>query len=271
VVITPGFGKRVRHFGVLSRYLTRHGLRTLRFDFTNHVGASDGEIRDLTLSSMVNDLDAVIASVKRRSREQPIYVVAPSLSGRVASRVLAERQRVDAAVFVMPVVDVEATLLRVTGRNLVEEWRSGAVRNPDQTARVTNHEIRYEFVRDALELEFVGLDATARELASIPSSITTIAAEQDDWVHVGELRHALETHTREARGSRSLVVLESLTHEPVHNPPAMRLLFEQLLATFCPNLGSVQHLEFEEVLETVDAERKWARATAEPALTNQGA
>ena len=98
-------------------------------------------------------------------------------------------------------------------------------------------------------------------LAAISAPVTIIAGQDDEWVHTDELRSAIAATVDSADGERSLVVLDGLTHDPVHNPPLMRLMMEQILTAFQSD-GPVRHLEFEEVVETVRVERRWAREAA---------
>jgi alpha-beta hydrolase superfamily lysophospholipase len=263
VIISPGFGKQARHFGVFSRYLTRHRFRTLRFDFTNHVGNSDGDITTLTMSSMAEDTQKVLEYARREYPGEKIYLLSPSLSARAATRALVSMAKgapPDRVLLVLPVVDVEATLHRVIGRNVVEEWRKRP--SPGEPIKVLDHMTSLDFVGDALDSGFVGVEGASAELAAVAAPVTIIAGQDDEWVHTDEVRGALARGERTAKGARSLVVLESLTHDPVHNPPLMRLMMEQILAAFRTEEEPVRHLEFGEVVETVDAERKWARATA---------
>ena len=50
VIIAPGYGQTALDAITLSYYLAHHRLRILRYDHTNHVGLSDGELQQTTLT-----------------------------------------------------------------------------------------------------------------------------------------------------------------------------------------------------------------------------
>ena len=157
VVLVPGYQQRIHHLALLSRSLVRHGYRTVRFDLTNHVGHSEGEVADLSMSSMAHDAEAVLSGCADRW-VGPLFVVATSLGARAVVRALTSGSTgsVTAAVLVLPVVDVEYTINEAVERDVFDEWRSGRHNDPFELGRVIDHDIRYHFVRDAIESGFAG-------------------------------------------------------------------------------------------------------------------
>ena len=257
VLLVPGYQQRIHHLGLLSRSLVRRGYRTVRFDLTNHVGASDGDVLDLTMSSMTADVTAMIAGCAFAG--EPLHVVATSLGARAAVRALATgcAHPVSTPVLVLPVVDVEYTINTAAERNVFADWRSGRETDPAASHRVLDHQVRYEFVRDAIEHGFVGVDATTTEIAGIGADVHAIAAERDDWVITADVEAAMGAA---ADAVRRTVVLSATSHELANNPPVMRLLLEQIVDALSPQQsGDVPHLSFDEIVDTVNNERNWAR------------
>ena len=64
VIIAPGYGQTALDASTLSYYLAHHRLRVLRYDHTNHVGLSGGELQQTTLRSMQADLLKVVEFVQ---------------------------------------------------------------------------------------------------------------------------------------------------------------------------------------------------------------
>ncbi len=261
VVLPPGYQQRIHHYSVLSRYLVRHGYSTVRFDFTNHVGLSDGDIVNLTMSSMADDIGSVVATCAERL-PGPQLVAAASLGARATIRALAEgrsAQPVAGVVLILPVVDVEYTTTHAIGRNVIEEWRRGEVEDASTIGRVLDYDISYQFARDAIENRFDGPVQSGRELGAILAPVTAIAAERDDWVDHRDVTTAM---TLASPAPRRTIVLEATSHDLSHNPPVMRLLVEQILGSLAAAVGGpaeVHHLDFDEIVETVSAERAWKR------------
>ena len=260
VVLPPGYQQRIHHFSVLSRYLVRHGYATVRFDFTNHIGLSEGEIVDLTMSSMAADIAAVVATCRRLPGPQ--LVAATSLGARATIRALAESpppRPVAGVVLVLPVVDVEYTTTRVIGRNVIDRWRTGEVRDESVRDRVLDYDVSFGFARDALENRFDGPLQTGSELAAILAPVTAIAAERDDWIDHRDVERAMAFA---APAARHTIVMEATSHDLSHNPPVVRLLVEQILGAFAAAIGApseVAHLEFDEIVATIAQERAWKR------------
>lgn len=261
VVLVPGYQQRISSLALLSRSLVRRGYRTVRFDLTNHVGGSDGDVADLTMSSMADDARTVIAACADSS-PAPLRVVATSLGARATVRALATMSAagddsVSTAVLVLPVVDLEKTLNAAAGGNFIDAWRSGREADAAATERIINHRIRYEFARDAIAHGFLGSESTADEISRVGAPVRAIAAELDDWIHPADVEAAL---SRPANAERSTRILRAASHDIADNPPVMRMLLEQIVAALSPERDKdVPHLSFAELVDTVSRERAWAR------------
>ncbi|MEA2493920.1 MAG: hypothetical protein QOJ29_1831 [Thermoleophilaceae bacterium] len=260
VVIAPGYQRGIQHGSVLSRQLVRAGFRTVRFDLTDHVGLSDGNVRDFTLSSVATDVRTVLAASAHRW-PGPLHLIASSLAARAAVRALARDSKLAAAleraVLVLPVIDAEHTLTRAIGTNVLAEWRTGAVTDRDELCDVLGHQVRYRFCEDALAQRLDGAAATVKELTSLCCAVTAIAAERDDWVRLDDVHAAMGTP---AEAERETLVIEASSHDLAHNPPAMRLLLDTVLSALAPaRVDWPDELTFEEIVETVRTERGWKR------------
>jgi alpha-beta hydrolase superfamily lysophospholipase len=257
VVIPPGYERRIHHYAVLSRYLIRAGYRTIRFDLTNHIGVSDGDIVDFAMSSVASDVEAVLDDTRANWPGERLFVVGPSLGGRGAIRVLSGRA-VDGVVLVLPVTNVMKTISQVSGQDVIALWRSH--RNPEKMLRVGEHDVKFAFVRDVYDNGWAGVESTCDDLAKIGAPVYSFAAEGDDWVDLEDVRAAM-SHV--SRWSRELVLLEATSHELKQNPPAMRLLVELVLKSLSEAVGiavvPVAHFEFQEIVALGGIERAWAR------------
>lgn len=259
VLLPPGYERRPHHYSVLSRYLVRHGYETLRFDLANHVGLSDGDICNFTMSSMANDI-ASVASACVASERGPRTVVASSLAARALVRSLADKPSlqngIDGVVLILPVIDTEYTTTQAVGRNVIDDWRSGRVTDPTQPCQVLGHTVCFQFSHDALEHGFDGVERTQRELASLGCPVTAIAAERDDWVNFEDVEAAMAV---DASARRETVILAATSHDLSTNAPVMRALMEEVVSALTADTGQepspVQHLEFDEIVETVTYER----------------
>ncbi|HET8669097.1 MAG TPA: hypothetical protein VFM05_00275, partial [Candidatus Saccharimonadales bacterium] len=59
-IIAPAYGETKENNLLISSYFAANGYYGLRFDWTDHVGESQGDIFISTLSKMSTDLDALL-------------------------------------------------------------------------------------------------------------------------------------------------------------------------------------------------------------------
>lgn len=207
-VILPGLGRTMRNAGALSLALARHGYATLRFDPTNHTGDSDGDIADVTLSGVSEDLLLICNLLREVGWREPLVVVASSAFARSAIRASRHDLPVDGMVLLLPVVAMAKTLAVVAGEDLVEAYRREQIR-PDDPVQVLTHQMSGRFLADAVTHGFCDLEGTRAELRGAKMPVAAVAAEGDDWVSVADVAAALEPE----RAQRRLFVLENSDHD----------------------------------------------------------
>lgn len=255
VVVPPGYERRIHHYGVPSRHLIRAGYATLRFDHSNHVGLSDGDVYDLTMSSMTEDIVAALDAASGVVPGVPLSVAAPSLSARAAVRAVsgggAALTGVERVVLLLPVVDVRRTVATVAGADVFEMRRRGEI----EDHVVSEHVVSGRFADDAVEHGFDTLTGTQHELSTITTPVTAVTAETDDWVVLDDVLTAMD-HPADAE--RRMVVIEGSSHAISQNPPALRTFLEALVAGVGDDADAPPHMSFEEIVDTVQAERAWA-------------
>jgi hypothetical protein len=258
VVIASAYERRMHHYSAFSHALVSRGISTLRFDLTNHVGLSEGDIVDLTMTSIAEDIRAALDVASARFPDVPIVLLAPSLTARAAIRVLSELpEPIAGAVLVLPVVDVQATIAAAAGSDLLGDHHRGDV-DDDGLFRVVDHDISTGFSHDAWDSGWIGLEGTINEIEHCSVELRSIVAERDDWVNVNDATRVL------SRTGSQATVLEATSHDLAHNFPVMREVLRM----------SVDHVErllgvdptgrdlpsFDELLTIVRNERDWAKA-----------
>jgi pimeloyl-ACP methyl ester carboxylesterase len=270
VVMPPGYERRMHHYAVFAAYLARHGFDVLRFDLSNHLGFSDGEVVNFTLSSAADDIATAIAHANEISAGLPICVVGTSLAARAAIRAVLTVQDdspSQALVMILPVVDVEHTTTEAIGRNVIDEWRRGLVTDPDLVGRVINQDVAWAFVQDAHKQNLAELESTCEELAELECDALALAAAEDSWVRVPDVERAFD---QSGRYLREIVVLEAASHDLSTNAPVLRLLMEEIISwlwTRCEHAGaSISHLDFQEVVALINQERSWKAEKYQPLI-----
>ena len=125
VVVSPKFGESKKNNLQLAYQLAANGLKVLRFDHTNHVGESEGEIHQYTFSGAIDDMHSAIDYLELQHGAEQVQVVASSLSARCALRVAAMDSRVFRLVTIVGVVNFQRTAEVVYQRDMVTEYSEG--------------------------------------------------------------------------------------------------------------------------------------------------
>ena len=232
VIIAPGYGQTALDAMTLSYYLTHHRLRVLRYDHTNHVGLSDGELQQTTLRSMQADLLKVVEFVQHTWPTAPLIVMASDMTARVALKMAVQSRPLDLLLLINPVVDIQAVLMTVHGHDLVTDHRYGLRRG---IANLLGLNVNIDrFVGDIVAGHFTDLASTIADLRLLrsPSAILTIPSSTLGSLPPADLPQtfltALGAHTRLATVSAPLIGQDLPLDEP--HPPAFRQILEQIAA-----------------------------------------
>ena len=233
VIIAPGYGQTALDASALSYYLAHHQLRVLRYDHTNHVGLSDGELEQTTLRNMQADLLKVVEFVQDTWPTAPLIVMASDLTARVALKMAAQSRPLDLLLLINPVVDMQAMLRTVHGHDLVADHRYGLrLGIANLLGLIVNVD---RFVGDLVAGRLTDLASTIEDVRLLrsPAAILTIQSSPLGPLPPADLPQAfltaLGTHTRLATVSAPLIGQNLPLNEP--HPLAFRHILEQIAAS----------------------------------------
>jgi alpha/beta superfamily hydrolase len=109
LVLCHGYGgdKDGAYLRQIAATLTAAGIATVRFDFTNGAGESDGDLSGATVAGYANDLEDVLDYVQAqpRLRASAVAIGGHSYAGMVVLVVAARRPEVAAVFFLSAVFD----------------------------------------------------------------------------------------------------------------------------------------------------------------------
>lgn len=125
VVIVPGFGRTQTDYLPLAYFLAANRLRVLRYDHSNHVGQSDGDVLQVTLRGMQVDLQNVLEFVRTTWPTAPLTILAEDIAARVALKVLSQGSGNDRLLIVNPVLDLRLALSTTYGRDVLADHEHG--------------------------------------------------------------------------------------------------------------------------------------------------
>ena len=179
VVLAPGYGETKRDYVTLAYYFACNGFHVLRYDHTNHVGESDGDHYDISLTSMKQDFQAVTHYVATQWPAQPIIGVAASLASRTMLKAEAENPSVSLLISLMGIVDVQQSLAIVHQEDLFAGYVEGHF---PESANVLGFNVSNVFLQDGLANDFATLESTLRDIQSLSTRVIVISAGKDAWV-----------------------------------------------------------------------------------------
>lgn len=223
VVLTPGFGKRMHQHSALTQYLLANGLHVLRFDSVNHLGLSDGDIDQYSLSDGLLSLEAATALCGRVFGTRDRVLIATSLSARIALRRFCADDGFAKLVAVSGVVSVRHTL------NAVFDADYTAYR-PDRLPPFVSFETNTVSIRqiyhDGHENDWFSLERTLEEVASLDRPAEWYVGADDEWIDPTSLRACAEANPR---GCFRLKVLPNCRHDIGRNAAASRQMMIQIV------------------------------------------
>ncbi len=223
VIIAPGYGETKRDYLALAYYFVSNGFHVIRYDHTNHVGESDGDHHDISLTSMKEDFQSVTQYVASQWPMQPIVGVAASLASRTAIKAEAEYPRLALLVSLMGIVDVQQSLATVHQEDLFAGYVEGKF--PD-SANVLGFNVSSDFLQDGLEKNFSTLASTVCDIESLSTPVIVVSAGNDAWVDYQAVQEVLCTL------GESLVqhhIVPNSLHRLQENPKTARATYRWLI------------------------------------------
>lgn len=230
VIVAPGYGETASDYAAFSFYLAEHRFRVLRYDHTNHIGDSEGELQHTTLGSIQHDLSRVVDFVRHTWPQAPLAVLASDLAARAALKMAAQARPFDLLILVNPTIEVDSVLMAVHGHDLVSDYRFGLRRGISNLLGL-NVNVD-QFVGDLIAGRFVDLGSTLEDLRLVrsPLNIVTSPATTAAPVPPADLPHAFMTalgaQTRLVNIPTALTDQELATRE--YAPAAFKQMLKQI-------------------------------------------
>ena len=125
VVIVPKYGETKKNSLPTAYYLAANGVNVLRFDMSNHVGESQGNMPLFTIPGVVDDIRAAFDYLEQVHGVKQAGLLANSLSARMAIRAAALDPRVGYLISLVGVVHVQRTLTIVYQEDVVANFVGG--------------------------------------------------------------------------------------------------------------------------------------------------
>jgi SAM-dependent methyltransferase/alpha-beta hydrolase superfamily lysophospholipase len=246
VLVAPAYGETKENNVLISAYFVANGFYAVRFDWTEHVGESEGDIFTCTLSKMMDDILGLVRYQKTAWPVAKLGIVTSSLAGRVALKAAAQDDGIDFLAFLAPVVDLRYTLRTTYQEDLVGNYKKGKRYG---TLDVLGFNIDADsFLRDAVQNSFCDLQSSITDAAYIKTPTFICVGERDSWVRVDDAR---EFFMAIPASQKDFFAMPVALHRLIENPAAIKATLKR--AVYFSKLG-IGDVPIEAVREPVAGE-----------------
>jgi SAM-dependent methyltransferase/esterase/lipase len=213
MLVLPGYGETKTDVLAVSFYLAKNGFHTLRFDYSDHVGESDGEILTTTLPKMKDDILSALDYLERRHTSRAVGAVASSLACRALLRAAKEDERLKLLINFVSIVDLRKTLCAIYNEDHLERTLKGL---PNGLMDVLGFQVDADqFLRAAIDGRYEDVATTMEDARAIRAPVVFFAAENDAWVERADVEAVYAALGSERK---NLHVLKDSMHRLYENP-----------------------------------------------------
>ena len=243
VILCPGYGETKRDTLSTSYYLVKNGFNCIRYDATDHVGESDGEIANTTLTKLKKNLVSTLDYLEKAFAVNKVGVVATSLAKRMAIKAAAEDKRIAFLCGMVGVVNLQDTLKSIYKEDMVGAFLKGEKWGPTD---MLGHKVIFEnFLGSAVKDDFHSLESTFKDVSTLDIPIVFLVAEKDVWVRAEEVRLVFE----KTKGKiKEFHIIPEVMHQLQENPKIAQLVLKQIVVS-CTKYLMNKELGMNEVIE----------------------
>lgn len=177
ILLCPGYGTTQQAFVAFAYFLADAGLRVLRYDHTRHIGLSDGDPSQTTFTSLEDDLDTVLAYIRKEWPEAPLTLLAPNLLGRIALRRQDWHRLIRRLILLNPTLDLRHSLTTLHRRDVIQEHLTGVRFGTGNLLGLPLDIDR--FVSDAVAAQYTDIDIFHEDLAQCRTDVTLLTGDTD--------------------------------------------------------------------------------------------
>lgn len=178
VILSPGFGCTQTDYVALSEFLALNHVRVLRYDHSNHIGQSDGEVLQTTLRSMQADLQTVIEFAHTTWSTAPLAILAEDIAARVALKVVTQLPVAHLLLLANPVLDIETALLTEHHHDLLANYQHGLRRGSGNVWGL--NVILDQFLSDIIAGHYATLATTITDLSTLTIPMVVLTSPSTD-------------------------------------------------------------------------------------------
>lgn len=241
MLLCPGYGVTQQAFVGFAYALVASGVQVIRYDHSRHIGLSGGDAAQTTLTSLEDDLDAVLSFAQKECPGASITILAHDLLGRITLRRQDWHRRIRRLLLLNPTLDLQHCLTSLHQRDILQEHLAGVRLGLGNLLGIPldiDH-----FLADAVAAHYTDLKALQEDLTHCETDVVLLTAgpgTADSQIPnptpalLDDVLHRLG-----ARGSRVLLSSPLLTADTV--TPTARHATWQRIAQLCSKPDTFAH------------------------------
>ncbi|EMP82339.1 acyltransferase [Leptospira santarosai] len=257
VLICGGFSTRMSVLSPIVSYILKNQANAYRIDYLDHVGLSDGEIKDFGLNSMNISIDSALSLIQELEPDQNISILAISLGAVGAILSSANNPRIASIGCMVGVMDVRKTLHRV----FKEDYYAWDFSSLPEVVDFDGFDIDPRPLwKEHSELKNADISYIKNALSVIRAPIFNIVASEDKWLDLSEVKDAFSAP---GEGLREIIEIPYAGHELARNPIALRLSLRELISRifYQGKIDAVTEPSFDEIADLKILDRRRSKAS----------
>lgn len=223
IIIPPAYGETKKDSLKISYFLVNNGFNCLRFDATNHVGESDGDMLETNLERMKDDLLSTLDFVEKEFKTSAVGVVGTSLAIRVVIKTASQDKRIKLILGLVPIIDIRSSLKAIYHQDVIDEILNGGYQGKT-IDDVMGFEVSINFALSAIQNNYHNLESTREDLKKIDVPIILISAQNDPWVNFKDVEDSLNYSPSQ---NKKFILIPNAMHQINENPEAALLALQQ--------------------------------------------
>ncbi len=236
ILLTPKYGETKKNNIRLAYFLVANGFKVIRFDHTNHIGESDGDMSQFTLPGAARDILDALEYAENHFEPEEIILISNSLSARCAYRAAALDRRISRIVCIVGVVNLQQTIKNIYQKDIIGTFCEGKEWG---TIDILGFDIdSANFISRLAEENMHNLDGTLEDATKIEQPLLHMHAAKDIWVERDQVERVVKLAS-----AGQVSEIAGAYHEIGENPEAAKLTMEQV-ARFCLEGSSVSSRAF---------------------------
>jgi ubiquinone/menaquinone biosynthesis C-methylase UbiE/esterase/lipase len=223
IIIPPAYGETKKDSLKLSYFLVKNGFNVLRFDATNHVGESEGDMLEASFEQMKEDLLSALDFAQKEFKISSVGLAGTSLAVRVGIKAASQDSRIKFLVGLVPIVDIRSSLNAIYHQDVIGEILAGRYQGKT-IDDIMGFEVNVNFALSAIENKYHDLATTREDLKKITIPLVLISAENDPWINAMDVKDALGSA---GSPEKKFILVRNSMHQLNENPEAALFALQQ--------------------------------------------